>query len=701
MKILQKIKIGKIAFLLIIGFLISIYSIPAHAQVKRIAAGAKNNTNYKPLEHYWSDARNDNFSTASTKGKTAAKTAKYRFVRQDGFILNKASNTEGNAVPLYLYYSKARKDYLTVSSVAGIRSANSAGYTKIGIEGYVLQTVNADSKHLYQPLWLYYNDSRKDNFTIASSVGIKTAKAGGYRRVRIEGYVRINNKRQNTKVIAKTSDPFTRLKKETQNTVVQKSKIKSVKITTNNRNWKTRSKSAITFVPFKLEDKNGKAISPNEKVTLKTGKIITAKELIDKTNALERKLNAKGYSLRNKNKKIVSTTVTDNRFLDGRKSLAPKSISVFKKEREVKKFMSLEKKIKVASLSPLDRSKTITLKPYSSYTKTEREKIDNYSFLKNSGTVVAKKNTTKTRPYEKFKTQAVGNLSKLYKVDITNKKKWGFGHPNTFQASIEGSINRFALIYPFDSKNTDNNKSEFRVSAKGNAKGALFGNEIDLLNASCVFHAPSDVSKDMTAKIKVKAMDTNLFSLNKSYPQQKSFSQIHGKTFDKSFAIEIPIVAGIDFKGLIGVKGNIGFEYEAKIERTVASVHAKPLVNLEGYAEAGVEFLNLLGGGVGGKLTFIKGEFDLNAHTGIYNQNSTDIVVGINYYFGYDVEILSGEMYAYLEACVKYIGCYRPVEHTFFKWDGFKDSGTIIEGDETFSLANIAKYEEERVFSQN
>lgn len=700
MKPIQKIKIRKMAYLLIIGFLISICSLPAHAQVKRVAVGTNSDTNYKPLEHYWSEARKDNFSTASIKGKKAAKTAKYRFVRQDGFVLNKALNNEGKAVPLYLYYSKARQDYLTVATSAGIRSANAAGYTKVGIEGYVLQTVNSAYKNLYQPLWLYYNDSRKDNFTIASSVGIKTAEAGGYRKVRIEGYVRINNKRQNTKVVAKASNPFKRLKEEAQNTTVQKSKTKPVKITTNNPNWKIRSKSAIPFVPFKLEDKNGNAISPNEKVTLKTGKVITAQELIDKTNAIEKKLNAQGYSLRNDSKKIVSTTVTANKFLDGRKSLAPKSIGAFMKEKEVKKFMSLEKKIKVASLSPAGRLKTITLKPYSSYTNAEKKELDTYDFSKSSGTVVAKK-TNKPRVYDKFKTQTLGNLSKLYKVDITNKKNWGFGHPSTFQASIEGSINRFAVIYPFDSKDTDKNKSEFRVSAKGKAKGALFGNEMDLLNASCEFIAPSDVSKNMTAKIKVKAMETSLFSLNKSYAQQKSFSKIHGKTFDKSFAIEIPIVAGIDFKGLIGVKGNIGFEYEAKIERTIASVHAKPLVNLEGYAEAGVEFLNLLGGGIGGKLTFIKGEFDLNAHTGIYNQNSTDIVVGIKYYFGYDVEILSGEMYAYLEACVKYIGCYRPVEHTFFKWDGFKDSGTIIEGDETFSLANIAKYEEERVFSQN
>ncbi|WP_296380147.1 hypothetical protein [Winogradskyella sp.] len=691
----------KFIALLVIGVLSYASLAPMmNAQTRRQTVDHRKEKQYTVLEHYWSNDRKDNLTTASEKGKKAAKAAKYRFVRQDGYVLSKASNVEGKSVPLYLYYNKTRRDYFTTATTVGIKSANSAGYVKIGLEGYVLQTVNSKFKHLYKPLWLYYNNSRKDNFTIATSKGMKAAEAAGYRKVRIEGYIRINNKKSTNSSITKISDPFTRLKKEAQKTVLKKSKMESVKITTNNPNWKTRSRTEIEFVPFKLEDDNGKPISPNEKITLKTGKIITAQELIDKTNDLERKLNKQGYSLRNNSKKIISTTVTGKQFLDDRKALAPKSIGAFKNEPQVKNFMSLEKKVKVGGRSPRGRRKTITLKPYSMYSEREKKLVNTYNFLNTSGNVLAQK-TTKLRNYKDFKLKKLGNLSKLYKVDITNKRDWGFGNPSTFQAKIEGSINRFAIIYPFDSKNPDRNKSEFKVTAKGKAKGALFGNEMDILNASCMFYAPSNISKNMVASVSVKAMETTLFSLNKSYPQRKSFSKTHGKTFDKSFEIEIPIIAGIDFKGLIGVKGEVGFEYEAKIERTVASVHAKPIVDLKGYAEAGVEFLDLLGGGVGGKLTFIKGEFDLNAHTGIWSQNSEEIVLGIKYYFGYDVEMLSGEMYAYLEACIKYIGCYRPVEHQFFKWDGFKDSGTIVEGDILIPLANIARYDEQPVLSQN
>ncbi len=147
----------------------------------------------KPLEHYWNGDRKDNFSTATTIGKNNAIGGKYKFVRVDGYVLNKPSSVEGKATPLYLYYNAARKDNFTTASALGIRAAENGGYRKAGIQGYVLKTVNAKYKHLYKPLWLYYHDKRKDNFTVASKAGIRAAEAGGYRKVRIEGYVRINN----------------------------------------------------------------------------------------------------------------------------------------------------------------------------------------------------------------------------------------------------------------------------------------------------------------------------------------------------------------------------------------------------------------------------------------------------------------------------------------------------------------------------
>ena len=704
MKTVQKLKFSKTLIVWVTGILVTMYVAQIQAQINTQVYTANFNaqTTYKPINHYWSNTRTDNFSAATQKGKNAALGAKYRFVRLDGYILEKASNAEGHAVPLYLYYSKTRKDNFSTASSDGIKAAEAAGYKKSRIQGYILKTVKPEYQHLYKPLWLYYNDKRKDNFTIATPQGIKAAEAGGYRKVRIEGYVRINANQSDpyaglyatTGYIIETG-PFARLKKEAQKSAVVKLKGDSIKITANNPKWKKVKKDKIKYVPFKLEDKDGKAISPNQKVTLKNGNTITAQQVVNRANTIEKNLNAQGYTLRNTDKIIASKIMTRSEFLEGRVATAPKAIGPIKRGDVLKNYMSLEKKIRVVPQfrNPFssNKRKTITLKPYSMYSAKEKIKINKYVFSNTSGTVTAKKIN---RPLDivRIKAGQFGNLKKIYEVNKTIRKDWDFGDPDTFQASMQGSVQRYAKIYPFDPENPEKSRSEFLVSATGKAKGSLFNNSMDILNASCEFYAPSDITKKMTAKIQIKAFGKTLFNMNKQYAQKADFSKIYAKTFDVSFPIEVPIIPGIDFEGLIGTKGYVGFEYGGKILRTVAVVNAKPLVNLKVYAEAGVEFLDLLGGGVGSNLTLINGELELQAFTGIWNQNSEEIVLGVNYYFGYNLEVLSGSMYTYVEACIPFTDTCKRIENEALKWDGYENSGTIAEGQKTFNLANIVKY---------
>tara|TARA_R110000868_G_scaffold9349_10_gene46826 strand:+ start:4646 stop:6283 length:1638 start_codon:yes stop_codon:yes gene_type:complete len=146
---------------------------------------------FKSLDHFWNNSRTDNYSTATAISKSGALAQQYRFVRTDGYIQKESSNIEGQAVPLYLYYSNTRKDNFITATAEGIRAAEASGYRKVRIEGYVLKTVKPEYQHLYKPLWLYYHDTRKDNFTIATPEGMRIAETGGYRKVRIEGYIRI------------------------------------------------------------------------------------------------------------------------------------------------------------------------------------------------------------------------------------------------------------------------------------------------------------------------------------------------------------------------------------------------------------------------------------------------------------------------------------------------------------------------------
>ena len=148
----------------------------------------------------------------------------------------------------------------------------------------------------------------------------------------------------------------------------------------------------------------------------------------------------------------------------------------------------------------------------------------------------------------------------------------------------------------------------------------------------------------------------------------------------------MPIIAGIDFKGKIGIRGGIGMSYTATLDHSIVTLSARPTTELTGYAEAGVEFFDVLGAGVGGNLTFIKGYLHLNSVAGIWTQTASQVVGFDNFYFGHNLEMLKGNLYAYVELCAPILGCWRPVEHNFFEWSGFTSSGTIAEATNIYVL---------------
>ena len=89
-----------------------------------------------PLNLYYSNAREDNFLTATDVGARSAKEAGYEYVRIEGYIYPD-QQPDGNLVPLKLYYSNAREEFFTTATEEGISAADAAGYRLIGIEGFV------------------------------------------------------------------------------------------------------------------------------------------------------------------------------------------------------------------------------------------------------------------------------------------------------------------------------------------------------------------------------------------------------------------------------------------------------------------------------------------------------------------------------------------------------------------------------------
>ncbi len=137
--------------------------------------------NMVPLKLYYSDARRDNFTTATSEGERDARGAGYRYARVECYLLR---SQQTDTVPLKLYYSDSRGDNFTTATKEGARDAVASGYRYVRDEGYLYP----DERPGMVPLKLYYSDARGDNFTTATPEGERSAKAAGYRYVRVEGY---------------------------------------------------------------------------------------------------------------------------------------------------------------------------------------------------------------------------------------------------------------------------------------------------------------------------------------------------------------------------------------------------------------------------------------------------------------------------------------------------------------------------------
>jgi len=224
----------------------------------------------------------------------------------------------------------------------------------------------------------------------------------------------------------------------------------------------------------------------------------------------------------------------------------------------------------------------------------------------------------------------------------------------------------------------------------------LFDHSLDLLSGGVEFYAPSDSGKAMSVKVQIRAAGITIMSRNENFNQSKSlgesanYNNFSGKLIDQHADITVPICCGIGFSGKIGIKGNIGFNYGGSIYRTVVNLRAEPVIDLDGYAEAGVSLGGVAKLGAGGELTFIQGHIPFSSLIGIWAQNADQIVVGYSYYLGYDLTVLKGRIYGYADACIPIIDkCHRLGEINFFKWSGFKASGTIADGNTSYVINNL------------
>lgn len=481
-------------------------------------------------------------------------------------------------------------------------------------------------------------------------------------------------------------DPYTLLKQAASQRTLQRETLAKVDISETDGRRRVERKTPIAFRPFEMVDKSGRKIDPNETVMV-DGRSVKAKEVFDKLNEIEKEQNAKGYSIR-ENRPLVIDIVTPASSLDGSVGNMSKSIGQLKTAGELETVTATTRRVG-----------NVELKSSGEYSDAEKKKLSETTFSVDASgrlsasytpftsakaTSLAEKSSKMAGLWGGNKnlsaTTATGNSGTPLKIiNETSTKDWSFGVDSTLRAGFKADLIRYAKIYPFNPQSPGKSLSEFKVSCDAKVYGAIFNHTLNFLSAGLEFYAPSDSTKPMTAKGTISAVGITILSLNESATQSKTYSKFSGIHYDKSFDISIPICCGVSFSGKIGVRGDVGVNYNGGLYRTVAKLEATPIIDLKGYAEGGLQ-AGIVKLGAGAEITFIKAQAPLYGLVGIWNQDANQIVVGYSYYMGYDLSMLSGRLYGFADICCPFIGCSRVGEVNFFKWEGYHQSGTIADG---------------------
>lgn len=495
-------------------------------------------------------------------------------------------------------------------------------------------------------------------------------------------------------------DPYTRLKQTAAQSPVVRRETTKIVISESESRQKVKTKPAIPFKPIDMVDLKGRRIAPDE-TTVINGRKITAREFFAKLNEIEKDQNAKGYSIRDNRSTYVVNMAAPASELDRQVPELSKKIGPLKSETELK------------SLSPANKTiGNVQLNPFGRYSDAEKKKLAETKFsvdtrgnlnvsptnntiadTKKTGNPLKNRGNTNA-PIKDLKglTATTGNSTTsgaLKVISDISTKDWSIGTASTFKAGVQVSLLRSAKIYQYNPQSPGSSMSEFKINAKAKIYGEIHNNSLDLLSGEVEVFAPANTSKPMTVKEQLQIAGITVLNATQNLTQEKTFAKNNARNFDYSVPVTVPICCGVSFSGKIGVKGSLGLTYNCSIFRSVVSLEAAPVMDLKGYAEGGASLAGIATVGAGVDITFLKGSIPLNSYVGIWSQNADQIVVGYNYYIGYDLTMLSGRLYGYADVCCPWVGCHRLGEVPFCEWSGIKASGTFVEGGSNNVISNL------------
>lgn len=228
--------------------------------------------------------------------------------------------------------------------------------------------------------------------------------------------------------------------------------------------------------------------------------------------------------------------------------------------------------------------------------------------------------------------------------------------------------------------------SEFHLTAKGTATGTLLNKTFELARLEGGYD--TDKQSD-TVKLRGSLFvgGQQVWAENKTLtPEQRRGDLKKERSVEVSGKGSVPIFGPVTVSAEFGIRGTAGVKARYELGGSTLNGEVNPYIDVDGFAEGAVAVgtgdINLLSAGVYADLTFAKYDMKLGANVGLGVKGS-DVVVFENVYWHNDLELLSGELGAFVKTPeVKVFGKTLAEPKTYktelFDFDGFKSVGYLL-----------------------
>lgn len=392
-------------------------------------------------------------------------------------------------------------------------------------------------------------------------------------------------------------------------------------------------------------------IKPGEMVKLKNGKSVKVEDYLAATNALEKKLNALGYSLRKPEKLPLPKEQIDE---------------------QNKAKAQLDAASKSSSGTPV--SLVIDGIPY------DAQAVATDTSTK-SGAQAATPTPDLAAPGQ-HQIQVSGGKNGDWHATVA-----GFGFYFKSALNLEGSVE--VSNTPTSQTSVTGNQysqslSEFSATTSADAGAVLFGQNVDVLHADAQYSG-----SDKTGQVQLSA---HLSVLGNTVWQDSTSAAIgysDGKTWSEPFDTSVPAITipcSICSIGVqAGIHGSVGMTVGYKLFTSRIDGFIKPYISSEAYFRAGAGIdLGVASADIGvqGSLTLLNDELEVICGAGIVYENGFHFKDNIK--ISNSIAALGGDVSAYASASFLFFS--DSITIPIFSWSGYNYNGVFYTDSQDIKL---------------